>query len=398
MNGHIPLSASRLSESHAAPSGGVILRASRDVPLAPDGPDADLSNVVPFARRRPNDGRDAPMVAIDASTRIAPRWSRRDRIGFALLLMGSVGLHAGLFAYFNRQPEPFASIGVQSISVELVLGDNKAAGLAEKVSPSEEPVNSIGAPEEQKPEDTKTETAQKQPDPVPPEMPVEQTNVQPEIKPTETFKTVAAETKPPELPKPIEPEVARETPPDAKPTQAEPTPEAAQAELAADPKQPEPPAIMAPEPEPKKVAPTPKKEQPVAAKQATKKLRAAKADSDGKDARDRAPPASMAMNASSGVGAGRSDLDTNYPGIVREHLARFKRPMPARLGAGSVTAWVNFGLDRNGGVTSPRLSRATGDATADEEAVAMVRRASPFPPPPANWSKPFAIPIYFDFR
>src|SRR5690348_7800013 len=149
MNGTTPSSAPNANDNHAATTGGVVLRVTRDEPLSQSLPDADLSNVIPFARRRRSgEERETPLLAIDASLRVAPWWNPHGRIGFAVFLAVSVATHVGLFYFFNREPEPLASIGLQSISVELVLGDNKAAGLADRVSPDEAPTTSVGQPEE----------------------------------------------------------------------------------------------------------------------------------------------------------------------------------------------------------------------------------------------------------
>ena len=61
------------------------------------------------------------------------------------------------------------------------------------------------------------------------------------------------------------------------------------------------------------------------------------------------------------------------------HLNRFKR-FPS--GASPGTVQVAFSIDRGGRVLSARLVRGSGDAALDEEAVAMIRRANPVPPPP----------------
>ncbi len=45
---------------------------------------------------------------------------------------------------------------------------------------------------------------------------------------------------------------------------------------------------------------------------------------------------------------------------------------------------VLFGLDRQGRVIDSRVVRSSGAAALDEEALALVRRAQPFPPPPKD--------------
>ena len=410
MNGNTPLSATRTHEYHAARSGGVVLRATRNAPLAPL-PEADLSNVVPFARRRrPGGERDAPALAVDAASRSAPWWNEKNRVRIATLLVCSLCAHAGLFAYFNREPEPLASIGIESISVEIVLGDNIKAGTAQTPSPTESDVTSRGTPEEQKPEDAKIETAKEDKDVAKPssettiaEQGQDDTKAaDAEIKPLAETKPVVeeelvAEAKPVEEAKAPEPKVV--APEAAQAAPIEPTPAPQEPELASAKPEYQQPSIIAPEPIPQKQEPKQQKQQAAATKDAPKKPRSTKqANNEGKDARDRAPAASTYQEASSGIGAGRSDFRSNYGGIVRAHLARYKRTLSARSSGGNVTATVAFGLDGSGTVTSVRLAQRTGDAIADEEAFAMVRRASPFPPSPDHRSNSFTIPINFDFR
>ena len=45
---------------------------------------------------------------------------------------------------------------------------------------------------------------------------------------------------------------------------------------------------------------------------------------------------------------------------------------------------IAFSMNRAGQVTSARLLQSSGDRVLDDEAVALPRRASPLPPPPAE--------------
>ncbi len=390
------------------------LRALPDLPLPPD---ADLSNVVPFARRRPGEEREAPVIAVDSAARIAPWWSRGSRAGFAVLLAGSLGLHASLYAFFNRQPEPLASIGIESISVEIVLGAHTAAGLEKTPSPLEAEVSSKGLPEEKKPEEAKAETAKENPDAANPESdtviaeqgpdeikaaaaeikPAEETKPREEAKPA-VDENAVEETKPVKAAKAPEPEAVKPEPALVAPAEATPAPQ--QPELAAAKTEYEQPSIIAPEPTPKKQEPKPQEEQTAAIKDAPKKPRGAKrANNRGEDARDRAPPASTFSLASSGIGVGRSDLDTNYAGIVRAHLARYKQyPAEARARGNEGDATVTFSLDASGAVTSVKLAHGSGFESLDQESIAMVRRASPFPTPPNGRAQSFTVPVGFTIR
>jgi protein TonB len=101
--------------------------------------------------------------------------------------------------------------------------------------------------------------------------------------------------------------------------------------------------------------------------------------------------ASKASVAASGIGRGRSAATTNYRGLVSAHLARYKRHTHGSSG----TATVAFQLNGGGKVTSSRLVRGSGVASIDQEALAMVRRASPFPAPPDGRAISFTVPLRF---
>jgi protein TonB len=62
------------------------------------------------------------------------------------------------------------------------------------------------------------------------------------------------------------------------------------------------------------------------------------------------------------------------------------------------TARVRFTIDRNGKVLSTELIQGTGYAPQDAEAIAIVRRAAPFPLPPAELRRDrmtFVAPFVF---
>jgi protein TonB len=65
---------------------------------------------------------------------------------------------------------------------------------------------------------------------------------------------------------------------------------------------------------------------------------------------------------------------------------------------GNGTVMITFTLDRDGRVISRNVVRSSGSAAFDEEALAMVMRATPFPPVPAAISGPsvkLPVPIRF---
>jgi len=85
-----------------------------------------------------------------------------------------------------------------------------------------------------------------------------------------------------------------------------------------------------------------------------------------------------------------------YRGEVMGHLAGFKRyPEAARARGAEGRPSIAFTLDASGRVASVSLTRASGQSDIDAEAVAMVRRASPFPAPPPGASRSFTATIGF---
>ena len=55
-------------------------------------------------------------------------------------------------------------------------------------------------------------------------------------------------------------------------------------------------------------------------------------------------------------------------------------------------------IDNNGNVLSSSLTRSSGSASLDQEAVAAVRRSSPVPAPPADAGKTITVPFSFTLR
>jgi periplasmic protein TonB len=79
------------------------------------------------------------------------------------------------------------------------------------------------------------------------------------------------------------------------------------------------------------------------------------------------------------------------------HFNRFKR-YPSDRTVQSAEVIVGFVLDRAGHVLSSRIVKGSGDASFDEAALAMLRRADPVPPPPsaiADQNLSFTVPVEF---
>ena len=82
------------------------------------------------------------------------------------------------------------------------------------------------------------------------------------------------------------------------------------------------------------------------------------------------------------------------------HVAKQKR-YPAEAAGRQGVVSVSFTLDRQGGVANSRIAKSSGSSVLDAEALDMIRRAAPFPTPPAEITDnelSFVIPIQFAAR
>ena len=351
---------------------------------------ADLGNVVPFMRPRGN-ARTAPAVVLPAdAARPGAGGLTRERLRLAAFATASLALHAGLFMALWREPVPLASIGVEVISVEIMVGATAPAGVAP--TQGEQQVNSAAAPET---EETQVDKAEEKATAQPQTVEVAREETAPEQK---TEQPKATETKPEET----NDETAAAP---QEPAQTEQKPAVAMVETPAPDTATAKPQETPPSPTEVTLLPQPE-EKPVEKKAEAKPVQAAppKPVKDAKPAKEprriaaptretpaREAKASTPSTAANNVGVGRSDRDSNYPGIVYAHLARLKRP----LGSATGSALVRFTVGSSGAVTSARLMRGSGVAAIDQEVQALVRRASPFPPPPAGRTNWFDFPVIF---
>jgi len=338
---------------------GVVLVARRDEPLQSET--SDLSNVVPFARpRRAGTAAPFPLPSVAVDERPAPQVAKI-AIGASIAFFAvSLALHSGLLAMFWYQPRPMASIGVEVMTIEITLGATTAAGLAP--TPGEQEAQPA-APSEQVTEDERvTEQQSRVATVMPQDVPVAAQETAPEVKPQETPSEV----------------------PTIDPKPQEQQPETAAAET------------------PTATQPTERTEQPRPQVQAVQKAPERKrieAPTDKKAAQKKQVTAAVASDAASGIGRGRSDRSANYAGRVHAHLARYKQyPAAARSAGAQGTAGVSFSIDGSGRVTAVQLSKSSGHAIIDQEVVAMVRRASPFPAPDDGRGQNFNVSVPFFLR
>ncbi|HRN87109.1 TonB family protein [Hyphomicrobium sp.] len=86
-------------------------------------------------------------------------------------------------------------------------------------------------------------------------------------------------------------------------------------------------------------------------------------------------------NAAPRAGTSSSMSAATWRGRLVAHLNRHKRH-PG--GGARGTASISFTINRSGAVTGVRLTGSSGNAALDRAAVALARRASPVPAPPAS--------------
>ena len=101
-----------------------------------------------------------------------------------------------------------------------------------------------------------------------------------------------------------------------------------------------------------------------------------------------------------GASSRNSNAAPNWKTQLVAALERQKRyPSEARGDQG--TAQLAFNVDRQGGVHNARVTRSSGSSVLDHEALALVQRAQPLPPPPPEVPGaqiPIVVPIRYNAR
>jgi len=83
---------------------------------------------------------------------------------------------------------------------------------------------------------------------------------------------------------------------------------------------------------------------------------------------------------------------------VVARLARFQR-YPAQAKGATGVANLSFSIDRQGHVLNSQIIKSSGSAVLDAEALSLMTRAAPLPPPPAavpDTDLTFVLPIRFE--
>jgi protein TonB len=207
------------------------------------------------------------------------------------------------------------------------------------------------------------------------------------------------------------PEMREADPPPPPP--APPKLEAIQEQLAPTPPQDKPVVETPPEqqaqpsplkPEPAKIVPDQPK--PVAVKPKPVRTEVKKpADASPAPRTSAAPKAerqASLTSSSATAGTTSSAALAAYNQRVAAHLQRFKQyPSGARAAGEQGTSRLSFTLSRSGQVLGSRLAGSSGHPALDNETLAMIRRAQPFPPIPPELkqaSMNFSVPVRFSAR
>ena len=187
-----------------------------------------------------------------------------------------------------------------------------------------------------------------------------------QIAPTETQQ---AET-------PVQPQTQAEPVGQQQPEEAETAPEPEVLKPLPEPK-PEPKPASVPEPQPK-----PRQTQ----------RRGNTTEADAQAGAASGTSANNAGQATSAAGAAKQQGNAaadNYRGQVLRRVMRAKRQKVNFRGA----ALVRFTITVSGALGSARIAKSSGSAKLDSIALAQVRRAAPFPPPPAGAKTTYSVRI-----
>lgn len=215
-----------------------------------------------------------------------------------------------------------------------------------------------------------------------------------EVAPGPEMAEAQPEPEPP-LPDSVEQPDVIEPPPEPEPV-AIPEPEIRIPEL---PPLPDAAAVLTPPPKEQPKPPPPEKPKPKPKPKIVEKKKPIRPDKPKAEqtsapvAQAQAAPRAAAPN--SGASSPSPAATASWRGSLMAHLNRYKR-FPG--GASPGTVQVAFSIDRGGRVLSARLVRGSGDASLDEEAVAMIRRANPVPAPPdglGSGAIALTVPIKF---
>jgi periplasmic protein TonB len=187
---------------------------------------------------------------------------------------------------------------------------------------------------------------------------------------------------------------AQQTPKQTKVTVVEEVPRAEPSPLAPDP------AVTLPEPQPDKTAKPEETVEKTTPEQVSQQALANSVTTAPPPSEAR--PADTAAAPAPGLSAFAARAQASWHKSLVAHINRYKRyPTEARTHRMEGEVNVQFTLDRRGNVLSSRIARSSGSSVFDEEALAVLQRATPLPAPPEQSpgdSLSLVLPIQFHIR
>lgn len=317
----------------------------------------------------------APLAVVPEGATITPRTHWRALLATTAVL--SVMLHGVVVAAFmTLTTAPAQRMDMPSVEVEMVEAEAEPPPAAAAAASEAPPVETT-------PIEIPAEPAQEPPRPMaeaeiaPPAM--EDIPLPPDLTPPPVEVAAA-----PEPPRPPEPQVEQ-------PIVIEPPPEIPTLSAELIPPPPPPPVVQRP-PLP---AVQPRREpppRPVVRRDQPPRERAARPA----PPRPQSPPST----ASEGRGIGeRATPRTSSPPptYLAQVMAQLHRAKPASAGQ-TGRAIVRFSILRSGAAGAVSLASSSGNSVIDQAALAMVRRAAPFPPLPREYgppAMPLTVPVAF---
>lgn len=223
---------------------------------------------------------------------------------------------------------------------------------------------------------------------IPQAVAIEHNDISPELQNSQASQAVEKVESPPEL----LPEPQEDRPPEPQTPEPVKAPRLERHDKAAI----KVPAARKPPPKPKtqterakrsEDAPRPRQQEQAASRQAVR-------------AQAQADPSHRTAARQSTAGASVSSASSaKWQARLMAHLERRKKyPPGARSRREAGTVLVRFSIDDAGNVLDAQLARSSGFAELDREVLALVRRASPVPAPPAGMPHAITAPVRFSVQ
>ncbi|MEM6618247.1 MAG: TonB family protein [Pseudomonadota bacterium] len=152
---------------------------------------------------------------------------------------------------------------------------------------------------------------------------------------------------------------------------------------------PRPAAIAAKAPPPPDAAPAPRRT--VRTEASAPRQRQGNSERDSRRGSAQGAETATARTQGQRPAAGQSGnaRASDYPGQVMRKIQRVPRPRSSTRGS----AIISFTIAASGGLVSAGVARSSGSTQLDRDALRVVRRAAPFPPPPAGARRSYQVQI-----